>query len=434
VRQNARPTQPLAFEKRFVMSNEKKKSVKSLYARLAVFAAVLGPGIITLSVGNDAGGLATYSRAGALFGFDILWIFVPLTIILIMVQEMANRMGVVTGDGLSSMIRERFGVKTTFYLMMALLFVNFRTIMAEFAGVAASAELVGAPPLLVVPICAAAVIGLVLRWDYKSVEKVFLVAAFFYITYLVAGYMVKPDPVEVAKALLIPKWIPSKAYILIVLALFGTTTAPWMAFFQQSSVVEKGIDIEDAAYSRADTIFGSVFVNFVALCIVITCAMTLHPAGIEVNNAGEAATALAPLMGNWARHLFAFGLFNASMYAACVLPLATAYTICEAMGWERGVNKRYGEAPQFYFLYVASIILGAFFVLLPGRSFIDMIIVSQVVNGILLPIVLVFILILVNDSKIMGTHTNGRIYNYFCVTTVAFLTVLSVAYIVSLFL
>ncbi len=416
------------------MATETKNNpLKSLWARLAVFAAVLGPGIVTLSVGNDAGGLATYSRAGALFGFDILWIFVPLTVILIMVQEMANRMGVVTGDGLSSMIRERFGVKTTFYLMLALLFVNFRTIMAEFAGIAASADLVGVSPLLVVPICAGAVIGLVLRWDYKSVERVFLVAAFFYITYLVAGYMVKPDPVEVAKALAIPKWIPSKAYILMVLALFGTTTAPWMAFFQQSSVVEKGIDVDDAAYSKADTIFGSIFVNFVALCIVITCAMTLHPAGVEVNNAGEAAAALAPLMGTWARHLFAFGLFNASMYAACVLPLATAYTICEALGWERGVDNRYSEAPQFYILYIASIILGAFFVLLPGRSFINMIIISQVVNGILLPIILIFILILVNDPKIMGKYTNGRIYNYFCLATVAFLTVLSAAYIVSLF-
>jgi len=333
---------------------EKETGQRRFWTRALIFLSVVGPGIITANVDNDAGGITTYSQAGAAFGLNLLWIFIPMTVVLVMVQEMANRMGVVTGDGLSSLIRERFGVKITFYLMVALLVTNFGNIMAEFAGIASSTELFGIPRWIAVPACAAIVWYMVLRWSYKSVEKIFLLGCFFYIAYIITAFMVKPDVREISAALVTPQWIPTRDYLFMIIGVIGTTIAPWMQFYQQASVVEKGIDIKDYGYSKADTILGGITVSVVAICIIVVCALTLNKAGVRIENAAQAAAALEPLAGEQARHLFAFGLWNASMFAASILPLSTAYTVCEALGWERGVDMKYSEAPHFYTLYSAS--------------------------------------------------------------------------------
>ncbi|MBZ0270959.1 Nramp family divalent metal transporter [bacterium] len=400
------------------------------WRRMLVFLSIMGPGIITANVDNDAGGIATYSQAGALFGLDLLWIFLPMTIVLVMVQEMANRMGVVTGEGLSSLIRERFGVKLTFYFMMALLVTNVGNVMANFAGIASAAELFGLPAVIMVPVCGAFVWYMVLKWSYRSVERVFLVAVLFYVAYLVTAHLVRPDAGEVARALVAPRIVPDAAYLAMIIGLVGTTIAPWMQFYQQAAVVEKNIDIRDYVYSRIDTIVGGVAVSVVAASIVIVGAKTLHPAGVVIDSAADAAASLAPLAGDAARHLFAFGLWNASMFAACILPLSTAYTVCEALGWERGVDQRYEDAPQFYVLYTASIVVGALAVLVPGISLIRVMIVSQIVNGLLFPVVLVLMLILVNDKRLMGEHANGRVYNAICWATVVLLAATSAGYVV----
>ena len=416
------------------MMNAKEKTKRpGLWRRLVILASVLGPGIITANVDNDAGGLATYSQAGAIFGLDLLWLFLPMGVALIVVQEMANRMGVVSGDGLSSLIRERFGVKVTFYLMVILLLTNFGNIMAEFAGIASAAQLFGISPLIAVPVCAAMVWLLVLRWNYKAVERVFLVACLFYASYLVTCFMVKPDLHQVSTALVIPGWRHDPEYLMMIIGLVGTTIAPWMQFYQQASVVEKNIDVEHYAYSRADTIIGGIVVNVVAIAIVIVCALTLNPAQIRIDTAAQAAQALEPLAGRGAELLFAFGLFNASVFAASILPLSTAYTVCEALGWERGVDKGYGEAPHFYVLYTALIALGALIILIPGISPIQVMLISQVGNGMLLPVILVFMLVLINDRRLMGTHTNGRIYNAICLALAGGLTAISLMYVISLF-
>ncbi|NLH49616.1 MAG: Nramp family divalent metal transporter [Myxococcales bacterium] len=400
--------------------------------RIGLFFAVVGPGIITANVDNDAGGLATYSQAGADFGLDLLWLFLPLTLVLILVQEMANRMGVVTGDGLSSLIRERFGVKVTFYLMIALLLTNFGNVMAEFAGIASAAGLFNVPPWLAVPVCAALIWLMVLRWNYQAVEKVFLVACLFYVAYVITAFVVDPDAGEVARAFVEPKIIPARAYLVMAIGLIGTTIAPWMQFYQQAAIVEKGVAVEDYAYSKADTVVGGIVVSLVAACIVIVCAHTLHPAGVHIDDASQAALALAPLAGARASLLFAFGLWNASMFAACILPLSTSYTVCEALGWERGVDQSYKDAPQFYFLYTAQIVLGALIVLIPRISLVRIMIVSQVVNGLLLPVILVFMIILVNDKKLMGRHRNGPVYNVVCLAAIAVLIVLSLLYVLTM--
>lgn len=404
----------------------------TLRQRLLLFLSIMGPGIITANVDNDAGGIATYSQAGALYGYDVLWIFIPMTVVLVLVQEMANRMGVVTGDGLSSLIRERFGVKITFYLMLALLVTNFGNIMAEFAGIASAAELFGIPRIIAVPVCASLVWYLVLRWSYRSVEKIFLLGCFFYVAYVLTAFMVKPDMGQIATAMVTPKLIATRDYMFMLIGIVGTTIAPWMQFYQQASIVEKGIDIEDYGYSRVDTIIGGITVSIVAVCIVVVCAMTLNKAGVNIKDASQAAESLAPLAGLQASKLFAFGLWNASMFAACILPLSTAYSICEALGWERGVDQRYEDARQFYVLYTASIIMGALIVLIPGLSLMSVMLVSQIVNGFLFTVILVFMLILVNDKKLMGEHVNSRFYNVVCIITVVLLALISLASLVSL--
>lgn len=405
----------------------------STWRRLALFLAIVGPGVITANVDNDAGGLTTYSQAGAHFGLSMLWLFLPVSVLLMMVQEMVNRMGVVTGQGLSDMIRERFGVKITFYLMMLVLVTNLGNVMAEFAGIAAASNVLGLPPMLTVPISAIVVWLLVLKGNYKSVEKVFLFACLFYFAYPITLLILKPDYGAIGSAMITPSVQWKADYLVMVIGLVGTTIAPWMQFYQQAFVAEKGISIQDYAYSKADTVIGSVIVNLVAACIVAVCAITLHRANIQINEAADAARSLAPLAGKASSYLFAAGLLNASLFAASILPLSTSYTICEALGWESGVSNDFADAPQFYVLYTALIAIGAAIVLIPGISLVKVMFWSQVINGLLLPVIVIFILLLVNDRRVMGKFVNGKIYNVFCWAAVAALTVISVLYVGSLF-
>jgi Mn2+/Fe2+ NRAMP family transporter len=402
---------------------------RRLWRRIAIFLAVMGPGIITANVDNDAGGLTTYSQAGANFGLATLWIMLPVTLLLILVQEMVNRMGVVTGRGLSDMIRERFGVKVTFTLMLLVLITNFGNVMAEFAGIAAAGMIFGLPPMATVPLCALFVWLLVTRGSYKSVEKVFLVACVFYLAYPLTVLAISPPSGEVLPAFITPSLPLSSAFIVTLIGIVGTTIAPWMQFYQQASVAEKNISVRDYSMSRLDTIAGGFVVSIVASCIVIACAFTLHVQGIRIDTAADAARALGPLAGVASSWLFAFGLFNASIFAASILPLSTSYTLCEAFGWESGVNKDFRTAPHFYILYTALIVLGALTALIPRMPLIKVMFWSQVLNGVLLPVILVFILILVNDRREMGSMVNGRFYNYFCWAAVGCLVLVSAGFV-----
>lgn len=410
-----------------------KQRPRSLRTRIGLFLAVVGPGIITANVDNDAGGLTTYSQAGAHFGLGMLWVVIPTAILLIMVQEMVNRMGVVTGQGLSDMIRERFGVKFTFYVMMLVLATNFGNVMAEFAGIASAGELFGLPGFVTVPIFAFLVWLLVLKGSYRSVEKIFLVACLFYVAYPIVFVLLKPDLKEVGLAMVKPRLEFSGTYLAMVIGIVGTTIAPWMQFYQQSSVAEKNISIQDYKYSRLDTIVGCIVVNVVAVCIIVVCALTLFKAGLKIEYAADAARSLVPLAGKSSGYLFGFGLWNASLFAASILPLSTSYTVCEALGWESGVDKDFRTAPEFYVLYTGIIALGAASVLLPGISLVQVMFWSQVINGLLLPLILVIALMLVNDARLMGEYINGRIYNVFCWASVILLAGISVAYVASLF-
>jgi NRAMP (natural resistance-associated macrophage protein)-like metal ion transporter len=378
---------------------------------LIAFLAVVGPGIITANVDNDAGGITTYSLAGSQFGTKLLWTLIPITLALVVVQEMSARMGVVTGKGLADLIREKFGVKVTFWISVALILANLGNVIAEFAGIAASLEIFQVPRWLSVPLAALAVWYLILKGTARFVERVFLVACFFYVAYPLSGFLARPQWGAVLLETVTPHVEWSGAYMAMVVGVVGTTIAPWMQFYLQSAVVEKRIKVEDYALSRLDVIVGCIFTDVVAFFIVVACAVTLHQAGVKVETADQAALALAPLAGQYASWLFAFGLFNASFFAASILPLSTAYYVCEAFGWESGIDRKYEEARQFYWLYSALVVLGAAVVLFPGLPLITIMLVSQIVNGVLLPFILVFMLILVNDERLMGKWRNGRFFN-----------------------
>ncbi len=399
---------------------------------LLLFLAVAGPGIITSNVDNDAGGIATYSMAGAHFGTGLLWSLLPIMIALIIVQEMSARMGVVTGKGLSDLIRERFGVKITVAMLVALVLTNFGNVIAEFAGVASSLEIFGISKYLTVPAAAVVVWLLVVKGTYRSVEKIFLYACIFYVTYIVAGFLAKPDWAAVGTSLVAPSFKLSSESLGMIIGLVGTTIAPWMQFYLQASIVEKNVSLKNYKMSRLDVIVGSVVVTIVAGFIILTCAATLFKAGVRVETAADAAQALRPLAGKYCAALFAFGLLNASLFAASILPLSTAFVVCEAMGWEIGVNRKFSEAPQFYGLYTMLIIFGSGIVLLPRIPLFPVMYISQVINGLVLPIILVFMILLINNKKLMGRHTNGRIYNVISWATIGSLVVLSVAYLGSL--
>ena len=385
----------------------------------------MGPGIITSNVDNDAGGITTYSVAGAALGYKILWVFLPMIVALVIIQEMCTRMGAVTGKGLADLIRERFGVRITFYAMVGLLLGNLGNIMSEFAGVAASMELFGVSKYLSLPLAALFIWWLILRWSYKVVERVFLAACLIYFSYIFSGYLARPDWGEVARELVVPSFSFDSSYLVILVGVIGTTIAPWMQFYIQSAVVEKGITVKDYAYTKYDVVVGSIMVNLVAVFIVICCAAALHTHGIKVESAQEAALGLAPLAGAWASTLFAVGLLNASLFSASILPLSTAYFICEAFGIEAGIDKSWGEAPAFYWLYTILIIVGAGFILIPKIPLIKVMFWSQVVNGVMLPFVLIFMLLLINNKDLMGDHVNSRTFNIIAWGTVLIMIVLT---------
>src|SRR5213082_2279904 len=404
--------------------------LKSWRVRLAVLLAVVGPGFITANVDNDAGGIATYSVAGAQFGYSLLWTMIPITIALVIIQEMSSRMGAVTGKGLSDLIREEFGLRATFLLMIALFVTNFFNVVSEFAGVASSFELFGVSKYIVVPLAAFVVWGIVVHGTYSTVEKVFLSASGFYVAYIVSGVLAHPDWKAAALSTLTrPESIGFRnyGYLSMAIGLVGTTIATWMQFYLQASVVEKGVTARQYRASRWDVIIGCLFAAIVAWFIVVACAATLHSIGkYNIETGADAAQALRPLAGEYAYLLFAAGLFNASLFAASILPISTAYAVCEGLGLESGLDKRFDEAPAFYWLYTALIVLGAGVLLLPRFPLFRVMVLSQVVNGILLPFVLIVMLLLVNDRELMGKHVNSRWYNAVSWFTVGAMIVLSI--------
>jgi NRAMP (natural resistance-associated macrophage protein)-like metal ion transporter len=388
-----------------------RKLLSRFRYHILVFFAVVGPGFITANVDNDSGGIFTYSAAGARFGYLPLWTLLPITLVLIITQEMCSRMGAVTGKGLSDLIREEFGLRMTFLMMTLLVLANMTNVMAEFAGVASSLELFHISRYISVPIAAVAVWFLVVKGNYKSVEKIFLFGCVLYLTYVVSGILVKPDWKEAAIYSVKPMLMLDKDYIYMLIGMVGTTIAPWMQFYLQSAVVEKGISAKEYAKSRIEVIVGCIMTDVVAFFIIVACAgaiWSVRPRDIQ--DASEAALGLRPF-GEYAFLLFSAGLLNASIFAACILPLSTAYSVCEGLGFEAGVNKRIREAPVFYFLYTLLIVVGAGVVLIPGFPLVRMILLSQVLNGVLLPFVLIFMIRLINRPDLMGEWVNPRWFN-----------------------
>lgn len=385
---------------------------RTLWNRAAMFFAVMGPGIITASIDNDAGGITTYTLAGAQFGNLFLWSMIPITAALMIAQEVVTRMGVVTGKGLADLIRENYGVKITFYLMIALVATNLGNVVAEFAGVAAALGIFGIPKALSVGLAAMFVWWLVTQQDYKQAEKVFLIACLFYFLYIVSGYYARPKWLTVLKDTMTPRLNLDRDMLIMLVGLIGSTIAPWMQFYQQSSVVDKGIQARDYRFARLDVLIGCVFTNVVAYFIIVTCSATLFEHGIVVNDAADAARALEPLAGELCAVAFAIGLLVASLAAASILPLSTAYSVCEGLGWQTGMDRRFEEAPQFYTLYSFLIIIGALAVCWPDFPLIKVMYWSQVLNGLLLPFVLVLCLKLSDDPALMGEFVNPPWYRW----------------------
>lgn len=403
-----------------------------LWKKIALFLAVMGPGIITANVDNDASGITTYSVAGARFGYSILWVLVPTTIAIVVIQEMVARMGVITGKGLSDLIRENYGVKSTFYMMLALLIANMGTTVANFAGWAASMEIIGLSKYIMVPVGAISIWLLVLRGSYRAVEKMLLITCLLYFGYVISGFLAKPEWGEVLKHTFIPNIQLNPEFMLLSIAIIGTTVTPWMQFYLQSSIAEKGIRKEEYKVSRLDVFIGCGITEIIAFFIIVTCATTLFSRGIRIHEASEAALALGPLAGNYAFLIFAISLANASLLGAIIVPLATSYYICEAMGWERGVNKTFKEAPQFMWIYTFMIVISAFLTLIPGAPLVFLMVLASVVNGLLLPFVLIYALTLVNNRKLMGDYVNPKFHNIVSWGTVAVLTVLTIIFVITL--
>jgi len=378
---------------------------------ILAFLGVMGPGLIAGLAGNDAGGIATYSVLGAETGLRILWILPVTTVMLVIVLEMAARMGAVTGQGLGDLIRDEFGIRWTLFAMVVLLIANGANVVAEFAGAAAALEIFGVPRFVTVPIVAAGIWALVVFAGYRVVERVFLSVAVVFLAYVVSAFVAGPNWGEVGRGLVTPSVSFDTSTLLLMVATVGTTVTPYMFFYLQSSVADKGLGPEELSFERADAILGGVWTNVIALFIVVVAATTLFPRGIHIQTAEEAALALAPVAGNFAKALFAFGLFGASVLAATVMPLTTSYAVCESFGWESGVSRKFSEAPVFMGLYTALIVIGAVVVLVPRLPLFGVILVSQNLNGILLPIVLIFMLRLVNKPRLMGSHVNPRWLN-----------------------
>jgi NRAMP (natural resistance-associated macrophage protein)-like metal ion transporter len=406
------------------------KWFKSWRVRILFFLAALGPGFITANVDNDAGGILTYSAAGAKYGYSLLWTMIPITLALIVVQEMCARMGAVTGKGLSDLIREEFGLRMTTIIMFLLVVVNFGNVIAEFTGIAGSMQLFHVSKYISVPICAALVWALVVKGDYKVVEKIFLFASVVYLAYIVAGVMGRPDwhaaLVETVKLPSRSTW-SDKSYLYMTVGVIGTTITPWMQFYLQSSIVDKGVTVRQYKATRLDVIVGSIFTDVVAWFIVVVCAATLYVHGMrDLQVPADAAEAMRPIAGDYAFLLFAAGLFNASLFAASILPLSTAYTVCEGLGFESGLDRTWKQAPVFYWLYTGLIAAGAAVVLIPNFPLVSMAILSQVLNGLLLPVVMYFMLRLINNTELMGEYKNRLWFNVIAWATAIIVTGLSV--------
>lgn len=403
-----------------------RQRLRPLRTRLLVLLAVVGPGIITANVDNDAGGITTYSVAGAHYGYALLWMLPLVALALILVQEMSARLGIVTGKGLADLIRESLGVRVTAVIIGIVLVANLANTVSEFAGVAASMEIFGVSKYISVPLAAAGVWLLVVKGSYKPIERIFLVASAVYLAYVASGILARPPWQEVGQAFLTPTFRLEAGFVTIFVTAIGTTIAPWMQFYQQASIVDKGLKPSDYAYERLDVIIGSLFAVFVAGFIIIACAATLFAQGVRIESAQDAALALGPLAGRYAATLFALGLLNASVFSAAILPLSTAYVVCEAFGWEKGVSHSFREAPVFFGTYTALIVLGAGIILLPIRSLVQAMLASQTLNGVLLPIILVVMLRLINDRRLMGKYANRRGFNLLAWAMVIILILLTV--------
>jgi len=410
-------------------SRRRRMPLRALKFRLLAFFAIFGPGFITANVDNDPGGILTYSQAGAKFGYALLWTLIPTTIALIVVQEMAARMGAVTGKGLSDLIREEFGLRATFFTMLVLGVADFGNIMAEFAGVASGMSLFSVSKYISVPLGAAVVWLMVVRNSYKPVERILIVFSMLYFSYVVSAFLAHPNWRAAVHDTIVPTVSRSSDYLLMVIGLIGTTITPWMQFYLQASIVEKGIGKKQYPLSRLDVVVGCIITDVVAFFIVLACAATLYRSGIhDINDAAAAADALKPLAGDWAALLFAIGLVNAAVLSAAILPLATAYNVCEGLGLESGVNRKFSEAPGFYWLYTSLIVFGAGVVLLPRIPLLKIIYYSQVVNGILLPFLLIFMLVLINKEELMGEYRNSTWANVIAWSTSVILIALSLAW------
>jgi NRAMP (natural resistance-associated macrophage protein)-like metal ion transporter len=394
---------------------------------VVVFLSVLGPGLITANVDNDSGGIYTYSAAGAKYGYLPLWTLIPITLLLIITQEMCSRMGAVTGKGLSDLIREEFGLRTTFFMMAALVIANWTNVVAEFAGIATSLELFHLSRYFTVPLTAVAVWYVVVKGNYRTVERIFLVACSVYVTYIISGVLVKPDWKEAAIYSVKPILIFDSGYIYMLIGMVGTSIAPWMQFYLQAAVVEKGITAKEYVQSRLEVIIGCIMTDVVAFFIIVACAGAIWSHGPkDIDSAADAAVALKPF-GQYAFLLFSIGLFNASFFSACILPLSTAYTVCEGLGFESGVDRKFKEAPIFYWLYTLLIVLGAAVILIPHVNLVKMVLFSQVINGVLLPFVLIYMILLINRKGLMKEWTNTPFYNAISWASVAIMIGLTLA-------
>jgi len=411
------------------MVKAKSKRI-SLGRRLAIFMAILGPGIITGSVDNDAGGITTYSIAGAVYGYNMLWTLVPAFIVLMIVQEMNTRMGIFTGKGLADLIRENAGVKATFFIFAAQLIADIGNTTTEFAGVAGSMQVFGVSKYISVPIVGVGVWFLAVKGTYRFVERIFLIFSVFLLAYVVSALMGKPQWGEIGNAMIRPEITFDLAYIVMVIGIIGTTIAPWMQFYMQSAVIDKGLKPADYKYAVWDVVIGCIATVVVAFFIIVACASTLHPNGIQITEAKDAALSLKPLAGDFASLVFAFGLFVASVFAATVLPVASSFYICQAFGFEAGLDKKFREAPQFYTLYTFMLVFSMGIILIPDAPLIQITLWSQVLNGVLLPVVLVSMMLLINKKEIMGEHTNNLGQNIVGWSTVTVLVGLSLSLLV----
>jgi Mn2+/Fe2+ NRAMP family transporter len=408
------------------------------WTRLLLILSIVGPGLITATVDNDSGGIATYSMAGALYGFSLLWTLIPITILLIVTMEMSARLGAVTGQGLADLLRERFGVKVTFYLLMLVLMANFGTVVSEFSGIASAIEICGNTlgygdefsriKYILIPLLAYLIWKGITEYDYKKIEKFFLLSIVFYIAYPISAYMAKPDWNQAVKALFVPTFRLDPGYILTMIGLIGTTITPWMNFYLQSTLIEKGITTKNYGTAKWDVMIGCSTTDIISFFIIVACAATLFTNKVPVHSIEDIGKALVPLAGSYAGYLFAFGLFNASVFGAAILPLSTAFAICEGMGWERGMNKTYEEAPHFYGIFSFLIVMGAGIVLIPGASLVYLWImrISQVAQGLILPPFLYYLVKLADDKALLGEYANPRWLSGLAWFSVIVLTIIDV--------